>query len=200
MSISLAMSARDRRTLIAGVAVMLSIVLIGRGLPALQRWQSDREAAALQSMRMVAIAFRSIRQLPMLRRSVAARVRRLSLADSTLLHGDSPAAAAAELASVLSDIADENDVEVAALSMHADSGFRSDFARASVRLSGTTDVQGLAAMLHDIEAGSHLLAVRELVVGQPDAGAPDTRPEALHVELLIDGLARRNGPAAGASR
>ena len=54
-----------------------------------------------------------------------------------------------------------------------------------VRVTGITDVTGLAGFLHQVERGDTLVAVRELSVSQSDPTASDAKPEMLHVDLLV---------------
>jgi hypothetical protein len=124
----------------------------------------------------------------------ASRAReRAAAADSTLIHGVTPSAAGAALATLLSDRADSTGLGVSSETVRADTGFTRGFARARVRLSGTADVRGLTKFLADIEGNPHLLAVRDLTVSQSDPGAGDDRPENLRIEIVVEALVR---PAA----
>jgi hypothetical protein len=114
----------------------------------------------------------------------------LAALDSATLSGASSASIAADLASLLDDIAATAGVKIASMQLRADSAPPRSLASVGVRLTGTTDVSGLAELLRLTEVADTMLVVRELSVSQPDPVAPRTRPEALHVELLVETLAR----------
>jgi hypothetical protein len=81
-------------------------------------------------------------------------------------------------------------VKVGSVQLRADSAFTADgFARVAVRLNATGDVTGLATLLGALEGDSLLIAVRELVVNQPEPAAPSTKLETLRFEMLVEGLA-----------
>jgi hypothetical protein len=66
-----------------------------------------------------------------------------------------------------------------------------------VRLAGIGDIEALTDLLSRVESGAMLLAVRELVVTQPEPTAASTKAEALHFEVLVEGLTMKPGvPAA----
>jgi hypothetical protein len=43
-------------------------------------------------------------------------------------------------------------------------------------------------LLRSIERGPELISIRELSLNQPEPGAPDDKPEALQLEIVIQGL------------
>ena len=106
-----------------------------------------------------------------------------------LLGGASPAEAGAQLATIAGDLAAETGVQVNAVQVRADSAYRGGVARVAVRVTATGDVTGLTDLLQQIEGHELLLQVRELVVSQSAAVAPDNVPEMLRFELLVEGLA-----------
>jgi hypothetical protein len=126
-----------------------------------------------------------LRTLAALRDSLGARKRRLVALDSTLLFGASPSAIAAELASTVEDLADGNAIKITAMQLRADSVATSGLARVDVRITGITDISGLAAFLHAVEGDATPLVVRALSVSQPDPTASDAKPEALRVDVLV---------------
>jgi hypothetical protein len=126
-----------------------------------------------------------------LRDTLRARRDRLALLDSGLVKGDTPSAAAATLASVISETAEEAGVKLGSVQVRPDSARAGTAVTlVAVRADAVGDIRGLTLLLAEIEAGVPLLRVRELSVSQPAPAAPDTQAEALRVELLIEGLAR----------
>ena len=131
----------------------------------------------------------ALRALPALRESLAARRARLAALDSTLLSGQSASAAAADLTAAVEQFAMDAGVKMNALQIAVDSALSGSVAHVRVRFTGVADVMGLSAFLRMVEGGDIPLVVRELVVAQPDAAGPSSKPEALRIEILIEGIA-----------
>ncbi len=185
MTSRLDMSRRDRRTLVVGLCAVASLITLARGVPALRSWETDRRSEARAAGEQVATLRGGLRTLAALRDSLGARKHRLAALDSSLLFGASPPAIAAELASTVEDLADDNAIKVTAMQLRADSVATSGLARVDVRITGITDISGLAAFLHAVEEDAMPLVVRALSVSQPDPTASDAKPEALRVDVLI---------------
>jgi hypothetical protein len=184
----LGLSQRDRRTLTVGLGVVLSLITIARGVPALRAWEGDRRAEAQAAAEQLAALRSGVGTLPALRDSVRARQARLAALNSSLLSGASPSAIAANLASALEDLADDNALKVTAMQLHADSVATAGLARVDVRISGITDITGLAGFLHAVEGNTTPLVVRDLSVTQPEPTASDAKAEALRVDMLVAGI------------
>ena len=184
----LALSSRDRRTLTAGGAAIIGLLIIARGLPALRVWEQDVRIAAASAADRIGLMRDGDQQLPVLRDTLRAWQNRLAGLDSDMLRGGSPPAAAAELASLLEAMADESRVKISTLQLRADSVSAAPISHVAVRISGIGDVSGLAGLLRAIEGGDTQLVVRELVVSQPEPAAPDTKPENLRIDLLVEGV------------
>ncbi len=131
-----------------------------------------------------------IRTLPEVRDSLRAREIRLASFDSVILSGASAAAAAADLAATLEEMADAAPIKVASMQLRADSAAPGSLTTVAVRVTGTTDVAGLSAFLRAVEGGEAPLRVRELAVTQPDPAAPPNRVESLRIDALVEGLAQ----------
>lgn len=187
------LSARDRRTLTIGAVVVGSLFALARGLPALVRWQRGASAEAETLVTDLAMARAGARSMTMLRDSLRARQARLAAMDSAILTGPTPSAAAAQLASLLEDLADEAQVKVSAMQLHADSAATGALVQVGVRMTAVADVYGLLALLRAIEGGNPLLAVRELAVTQPEPAAPSSKPESLRLDVAVVALAKVQG-------
>jgi hypothetical protein len=185
MTVALGVSQRDRRTLAIGAGTIVLLVVLARGVPALRTWESARLREADATMQDVAVLRAGLATLPALRDSLRARLARLASLDTAMLHGSSPAALSATVAAVIETIADDNSLKITALQLRSDSQAVDGLASAEIRLTGITDVEGLAGFLRAVEGGRQPLVVRELAVTQPDAAADAAKPEALHVELLV---------------
>jgi hypothetical protein len=188
--VRLAISKRDLRALGRGVLVIGSIIGVGRGVPAWRRWEQAVRADAGVTAHNLAVVEAALGQLPKMRDSVMSRRVQLDALASRVFETVSVEEATAALAVYVSDQATDASVKVNSVQLRPDSVFSPEgFARVAVRLNANGDVRGLASLLGAIEGDSLLLAVRELLVNQPEPAAPDTKPEALRFELLVEGLA-----------
>ena len=182
-------SARDRRLLIFGSTVIGSLIGLARGIPAVRAWERQKLDDAATTTADLATARNGRRMLPILRETLSARRARLAALDSGLLSGQSPSAAVADLTAALEQFMTDARIKVSALQISTDSASPVGVVHVRVRIAGTGDVIGLAAFLRAVEGGDTPLVVRELVVAQPDPAGADSRPEALRIEALIEGIA-----------
>jgi len=184
------LSPRDRRTLVVGAAVLLPLVLAGKVLPAALDWQRRRLEDATVLLGNVAESRARRLSFPALRDTVVARRTRLERFDKLLFGGASLYAAAAELASLVGALADSAPMKVGSLQLRTDSVAHARIVPISVRLSGLSDIAGLAAFLRAVEGAARPLIVRELFVVPVDPSASDQRPEVLRIDAVVEGLAR----------
>jgi Type II secretion system (T2SS), protein M subtype b len=182
-------SQRDRRTLAIGGVTLGALLGVGRGLPAWREWGGAKRDVAFDALRQAAFATKGAKLLPALTESLALREQRLAEVDAMILRGATIPEAGASLAGVLSDYADDRAIRLVSVQVRPDSGAKDGFARVAVRATGVGDVAGITSLLQDIESGAPILAVRELVITQPDPAGLDGRAEALRFEMLIEGLA-----------
>jgi hypothetical protein len=197
------LSDRDRRTLIVGAAVIAFLVLLSRGIPAWRRWDADVRAAAGEMAEEAARAEQTVRLLPASLDSLEARRARFVAVGAGVLEGESPAASGAALASLVSGVAARAGVQLGSVQVQPDTASAGTFMRIGVRADATGDLPALTRMLAMLEGGPELLAVRELAITQPSPGGPAEQPEALRMEITVQGLAlvRREGlPRAPAGR
>ena len=195
MSVGLAISRRDQRTLGVGAFTIAMLMVVSRGFPAIRTWDAERVREARETATQLASIRIGRRQGPALRDSLAARRARLASIDSTLGAEASTSAVAVALAAAMENLSDRNAIKVTALQIRADSIARGGMARVEVRLSGITDVTGLAGFLAAVEAGPTPVVVRELDVSQPEPTAADNKPEALRIDVLVSavGLVKGGG-------
>jgi hypothetical protein len=183
------MSDRDRRTLVIGAVTIAGLVLLARGLPAWRRWDADTRASAAEMATEAVRAESVVQQLPAALDSLQARRARYVALGRGVLDGESTAAAGASLASLVSGAAARAGVQIGSVQVRPDSAGAGTFMRITVRAEGTGDLPAITRMLEMLEGGRTLLAVRDLSITQPNPGGPAEQPEALRVELAVDGLA-----------
>jgi hypothetical protein len=186
----LGLGERDRTTLVVGSAIVATLFVAARGVPALTRWQTMQRDEAVAMANELGDARLAQRLGPLMRDSLRAQRARLAQLDSSLLVAATPAAAASALAETLGELAKDAAVKVSAMQLSADSASTRSIAHVSVRMMATADIYGLAEFLRGVETGRELLAVRELAVSQPEPVAPPNKPEALRVDITVSGLAR----------
>jgi hypothetical protein len=194
MQIQLGLSARDRKTLMVGGTTVALLFALARGLPAALAWQRDRISDAATLTQQTTTSRTNARLLPARRDSLRAREARLAAIDSVMLSGPSASSAAADLAASLEEICDSSRFKVTAMQLRADSAATGSLVAVAVRVTGTTDVLGLAAFLHAVEGGDAPLIVREMAVTQPEPAAPAGKVESLRVDILVEAIARVIGP------
>ena len=181
----LGLTQRDRRTLTVGLCAVASLFTIARGVPALRSWETDRTAEAQSAGQQLTTLRSGLRVLSVLRDTLRARQAHVVALDSCLLFGASPSAIAADLASALEDLADDNALKITAMQLRSDTVVREGLARVEVRITGITDVTGLAGFLRAVEADATPLVVRDLSVSQPEPTASGAKPEALRIDMLV---------------
>ena len=184
----LTISERDRRVLAAGVATMMAIVIIGRGLPALRDWQAAREAEASALTLRVQRARAAVRDADRNRRLVADARVRLARYESAILSGPTATSATAQLSELLGEAAASAATDLGAIQLSADSTARTTLSRVTARTEIAGDAESIALFLDALEESPRLLAVRELTI---TAGAPSNMPmqrEQLHATVTVDAL------------
>lgn len=192
MSLSLRLSARDRRILTLGAVTVVVLLAGARGIPAWRQWRAATWESAAELSAEVSRAQATATRLPALRAEHAAlRGRYLALAP-TLLPGRTPASAGAALTGLVSGAGALSGVRLGALQILTDPASGSSgagvFRRVTVRGDATGDVAGVTRLLAALERGPARLAIRELSIQQPEPAAPPDRAESLRAEFIVQGL------------
>lgn len=183
------LSKRDRRALVVCVVVIVTMLTVGRGVPALLRWERNVRIASVEMQTEALRAQHSLSLLPDVLDSLEQRNARLQEMASAVFGGETPDAAASALASWISSIAVLSGSDLGAVYVQSDSSTNGVFTDVSVRGDLVTDVRGLTEFLFGVERGPQVLAFRELTVEQPEPAVGDDRMERLLVTFDIEGLA-----------
>jgi len=184
-------SPHDRRVLLGGLTAV-GLLLGGSRLGARAlAWSVGTRTAAASLVAELAREEESIRARSLTQDSLVARRVRLATMDSAVLDGESPPLAAASLAELMSDAAEDSRLQIGSLQVHADSTARETFARVQVQASVTGDLAQVVGFLSRIESGPELLAIRELTLSaSPDQSSSIAKREVIRADLLVEGLAR----------
>jgi type II secretory pathway component PulM len=171
---------RERRTIFAGIAVLVfAVVATQLALPFARRW-SEREAlidatrARLARLKMIAGREAEIRQ------NASMHDTQLETGGVRLLRARSPALASSTLQALIREHARVSGVSVTRMDV---AGTVDDVATAAVpaTISAIGDIYGVARFLQLLQHGSRLLDIRELVI----SANPTLRGELLQFSVTL---------------
>jgi len=187
--------ARERRTARLGAAGLAIGLLFGKALPAARRWDAAARRSAEVALAQAARARAELRALPEVSDSADARRHRLVAIAPRILDGRTAPAAGASLAALVAGAAARAEVQLGSVEVGYDSTRAGYFVPVRVRADATGGLPGLLHMLSILEGGPELLRIPEWSLTQPNPGGPADQPEALHLELTLEGLAAPDAEA-----
>jgi len=187
------MRTRDRRTLAAGLLVVVCLVTVFRGIPAWRRWDRATREEALALANTLRTVRAAIADEARQAREQEQRQTHLLAYAPWMIGGNGASAAAATVASRLNGVARSNHAEMGSARLLPDST-TADEPFEPVRIAGTlhADVRGLSGFLGAVQRGPPLLAIRALAIEQPDPGRGDESPERLQISFVLEGLTYRS--------
>ena len=181
------MTARDRRALLVGGATVLAAVMASRVAP----WGIGRAVAAEQDLRerasLLARARADLADAPLLRDSAGVLTRAVVGLAPTLLSGDTPVEALADLAGRLTLAASRNQVTLERTDQLADSLAAGRLRRVRVRTALESDIRGVMGFLRAIELGDAVLSIEDVRIVAADPNSGEQVPEILRVEVTVTG-------------
>ena len=180
-------TARDRRAVTLGAAVLIAAVLALRVLP----WSVRRVLAAGQDLRERTAVLARVRadlaDAPLLQDSAGALTRAIVGLAPKLLSGDTPAEAFADLSGRVNLAASRNQAKLERTDQLPDSGVAGRLRRVRVRASLQSDIRGVTGLLRALELGETVLSVEDLRIVAPDPNSGDGAPEVLRVDVTVTG-------------
>lgn len=183
-----ALSARDRRALIVRGA-FVSCALAGfRVLPAIQARESQMRAE-LEEIRQAVVSAEAHAELLRASATVVEEDDEASVLDG--YEAATPIEGASALSVRVTALAEFSGAQVHSVMASADSSFSAGMAEARLRVSLTTDTQGLLELLRELELSNPLILVHSLTVDQSEPAAARETAEALRVELGVGSLIQR---------
>ena len=181
------MNLRDRRAIVIGAAVVLGTLLVTRLLPWSIRSIGMLRERAVERQETATRARRLLEAAPALRDSVGRAAGEIIALAPRLTEGNSPAEAQASLSSLVSLVANRQNLKLVRLDPLPDSTM-GPFGRAAVQAQLEGDQRGLSGFLAAVEVGDPLLTVASLGVMAPEPVGRLNAPEVLRIEARIEGL------------
>jgi hypothetical protein len=186
------LGAPDRRALKLGAATVFGLVFLVRGWPAWRSWRAEVRGSAAEVRARALEANTVLGHFPETLDTLEARTSRLVAMRPLLLTGDTPTAAASNLAALLGELGRQSMVRFDAVETRIDTTHT--LPRVAVDAQALTDVAGLGSLLQSLEQGPTLLAVRRLMVRPQNIAAPATQVESLSIQLTVEGQAMVRPP------
>jgi type II secretory pathway component PulM len=157
-------SARERRTIAIGAALIVAALLASFVvLPFARRW-GEREAAIDARADRLARLQALVRDAPRLAVSVQSAERALAARPQRVIGARSAALAASAVQSLLQGYAAESGVQVSRVDVASAPDTAGGLAAIPATLTATGDVHGLAALLERVEHGPRALEIVDLAV------------------------------------
>lgn len=157
-------------------------------------WRSDMHLRLDEAQADLALVGHRLAELPHVVQELEGRLERIRSGRASWLVTDGGASGADYLRGLLMEAARAGGLQVVSVDEVAPVTLPASMAVVQVTLTALGDVEGLAALLHSIEAAPYLLAVRALSVVAHDPHGVDEDPEVLTMSLTIEALTR--GPDA----
>lgn len=110
-----------------------------------------------------------------------------------LFTGRDPTAQSGALAALLRRVADRSGVRVNDLRVPVTDSAVDGLQMLLVEFRGTSDLEGIATMLRELETGPRLVAIRRLIMSRTAGPGHDDEVEAIDVALLVQGFASMPG-------
>jgi hypothetical protein len=121
--------------------------------------------------------------------SAEARVARFREAGTAVFVVRKPAEAAAGLAGAIREAAGAASIRIVAVESRLDTAGINRLRQVSATVQAHGDITGLATLLHRIESGTPLLAVRKLSVQPQSVETPQHAAEMLDIRFTVEALA-----------
>lgn len=187
------MSAKDRRALTLGLVVLLPSLFYVFGVRRYVAAVSDTRAHVTDERNRLSqhlAAITAARQNPRLQQVADSSMRAMTprLFSARDLIG-------AELVSLITDVADRNEVLLRVSTTQKASVDANGVRKLTVDIQAESDLQGLLGFLESLERGDKLLRVEKLRVTRINAKADAEGVQPMSINASISGFAIREGPA-----
>lgn len=188
------MRKRESRTAVVGGIVIGSILLFGRGFPAVVRWTRAERANADELQHEAIRVAADLRAYPATRDSAQAWRLRLGDEITSLLHGATADQASASLAGSIREAAEEASVRLGSIDLRIDTTSSAVFLHHRATTDVTGDIRGISSFLSALESGATRIRVISLSISQSEPFAGPRQAETLQMNIVVEALARRPTP------
>lgn len=185
---AVSISARDRRTLLFGGAIIGGLFLSLRGVPSWLAWRTEQRSAAAFAMARATQVASTVSHFSVTLDTLEARTTRLMKVGEAFLDADTLANAESMLSQVIGEAARASMVRIESMETRSLKSERGALPRVTVELRATGDITGLSALIRHLESGPTMIAVRKLRVRPQDPASPDDQPEVLAFGLTLEAL------------
>lgn len=184
---------RERRALLLAAFVILPSLALGRGLPAIHRWEL-REASR---WRELTIELEKIGKAAQSHRTAVAvgagqRSKNNVLRES-ILSAESIAEATGALTEYVGGIARFTGAQVTSIGVTGDSAFNAGTGRLRLELAVMTDTEGMLSILRELAVGPKQVALRAISVNQSNPGSSQDQRESMLVDLTLESVILQTG-------
>jgi hypothetical protein len=177
-------SARERRTLVLGIALSASALTLAYGvIPFARRWQAREQVIATETERLARLRG-LVSNEARLQELALARSASLESGQQRLVSGRTPALAASAMQSLLQDFADQSQVTVSRLDVAGEPEVTpGTLPMIPATVAAVGDIHGITNLLSLMQHGALLLDISELTV-RPN---PALRGELLQMTVKLHG-------------
>lgn len=186
--IQFSVSSRERRALAIGAVAIGVLLLVGPGRRAEHDWALRSHFASQRTRAQLRHDGELVHGATAFRDSLTSRRARFRGLTQYLLTADTRAAAGPALAGLASRLSAAASLTVSGMDVQVDSALSHPLAIATVHMSGIGDVNGVASFLTHCEASPARIAIRALSIAQPEPAAPNSRMEALRIDVTLSAL------------
>lgn len=183
------LSARDRRALVAGAAVLVPVLALQSIVRPAARFISELRTELESERNMLAREERMIMDAPQFPRAIAHAERALSAHAVRLFHGDDAMAGLSAIGLYVDTRARESGLVMRrsdVVQLNADSV---ETGRLRIAIQAAGDLDGMLRLLHALETGPKLLRVNRLSITAPASPAYGNAQQPLLLSAEVEGYA-----------
>lgn len=186
------------RHVLRATLVIVLLLALTRALPLLRVWNDGQRRLATRLIRDLAEARRSLARQDEIRRLAASQRDAVRSREHWLFAGQGRALSDAALARRIQQAADDAGAELMAIQSLKSDRLAGGLDALRARVSVAGDFDAVIYFLAAIENGPERIAVREMLLAQPEISIPPARVETIRAEFVVEGLA--NGDSTSGVR
>jgi hypothetical protein len=184
---------RDRRALRLGMAVVAALLVLLKGVPAVDRWTRESRASAEELRTELSRARNAVEGKLQRRALTLAAGHEVAARAAWLVAGTNASAASGSLVALIASAAEQSETTLGTVRPDMEHRTIGGFSRVRARADATGDLETIAVFLAALEEGPERLIVRELELSIAVPPPPQQR-ELLRLSAVVEGLARASVP------